>query len=297
VGPTLENEDERTVFLDAIEESLRPLMRVVFEYGVSYQDLVEVVRALYVYGLRDKLEAQGKPPTAARLGLMAGITKAEIRDLFTRREIKAQLRALATQRLDQLSLLLGKWHDDPQFSTPYGAPLDLSLVPDNTFRTFDELIEASETTLDRKSAIEALLENRCAEIQSGQFIRCTTRSFFPIGKDMSRVARLARLGSAMHSTYVHNLFRGTDEPSFFERTMVTDFPLSKSARNSVLGQVRQDGEDFIDGFDRWIASKEADYRDDAGERFGVTTFFFKEVKESDDIAYIHRLVSGGISNE
>jgi hypothetical protein len=297
VGPTLESEDERTVFLDAIEESLRPLMRVVFEYGVSYQDLVEVVRALYVYGLRDRLEAQGKPPTASRLGLMAGITRSEIRDLFSRREIKAQLRALATKRLDQLSLLLGKWHDDPQFSTPYGAPLDLSLVPDNTFRTFDELLVASGTSLDRVSAIEALLANRCAEIQSDTFIRCTTRSFFPIGKDMSRVARLARLGSAMHSTYVHNLFRGTDEPSFFERTMVTDFPLSRPARNSVLGQVRMDGEDFIDGFDRWIASKESEYRDDDGERFGVTTFFFKEVKESEDIAYIHRLISDGASND
>ena len=49
VRPAFDSEEERAVFLDALEESLRPLMRVVFRYGVTYQELLEVMRALYIY--------------------------------------------------------------------------------------------------------------------------------------------------------------------------------------------------------------------------------------------------------
>ena len=295
VRPAFDSEEERAVFLDALEESLRPLMRVVFRYGVTYQELLEVMRALYIYSLRDRAEANEQVPTASRLALMAGITKGEVKDLFERRAIKAQLRAQANVRLDQLTMLLGKWHDDPQFSTPYGAPLDLSLTGRDSFKSFDELLAASGTELGREEAIEALLTNKCAEIHSASFIRCVSRSYFPKGKDLSRVARLARLGKAVNSTYVHNLFREGDEPSFFEASLISDFPLSLHGRNSVLRQVRDDGQEFINGFDRWISSKQSDFEGRDGERYGVTAFFFHQEKESEDIAYVHRLIaeSGG----
>ena len=54
-------DDERSALLEAIEESLRPLMRAVFAYGVSYQDLVEVIRALYIFALRERNEFEGRP--------------------------------------------------------------------------------------------------------------------------------------------------------------------------------------------------------------------------------------------
>jgi len=289
--PAFDNEEERAVFLDALEESLRPLMRVVFQYGVTYQELLEVMRALYIYSLRDRIEEHEQVPTASRLALMAGVTKGEVKDLFDRRAIKAQLRAQANKRLDQLTLLLGKWHDDPHFSTPYGAPLDLSLRGGDSFKSFDELLAASGAGLTRDEAIEALLTNKCAEIHSASFIRCVSRSYFPKGKDLSRVARLARLGKAVNSTYVHNLLRGSDEPSFFESSLISDFRLSTHGRNSVLRQVRDDGQEFINGFDRWIASKQTDFEDRNGERYGVTAFFFHQEEESEDIAYVHRLIS------
>ena len=56
-------DDERTALLEAIEESLRPLMRAAFAYGVSYQDLVEVVRALYIFALRERNESKVGPLT------------------------------------------------------------------------------------------------------------------------------------------------------------------------------------------------------------------------------------------
>jgi Family of unknown function (DUF6502) len=276
-------DDERTVFLEAMEESLRPLMRAAFAYGVSYQDLLEVVRALYIYSVRERFVAQGTPTSDARLGIMAGINRTEVAKLVADREEKEEERVRAAKRFDQLTQLLGKWHDDPRFSTPYGAPLDLSLKPEGSFRTFDELIASSGTELDRETAIAALRATGCVELHANKFLRCTTRSFHPGGKDLSRISRLGRIGAAMHSNFVHNLLRDEDEPSFFERTMVADFPISDVGRNLMLGHLRVDGEDFIDSLDKWVVTKGIDHMDKEGRRYGVTAFFFEETAKAADL--------------
>jgi hypothetical protein len=209
---------------------------------------------------------------------MAGVTRSEVMKLVTDREERDRQRELISKRIDQIGLLLGRWHDDPQFSTPYGAPLDLSLQPEGSFRTFDQLLENSGTELDRETAMQILLANRCAEVHAGKFIRCTTRAFLPLGKDLSKISRLGRLGNALHSTFTHNLFKDASEPSYFDRAMVSDFPLSKLGRDVMLGQVRADGEDFIDGMDRWVSNKATGYKDEEnGRRYGITALFFEEI--------------------
>jgi hypothetical protein len=269
-------DDERSALLEAIEESLRPLMRAAFAYGVSYQDLVEVVRALYIFGLRERNESAGRPTDPTRLGMMTGVTRREVVKLITDRKEREQQRALAAKRVDQLTQLLGKWHDDSRFSTPYGAPLDLSLQPEGSFRLFDDLIEASGTELDRDTAIAELRATGCIEVHAGKFVRCTSRSFLPAGKDLSRITRIGRVGGALYSTFVYNLLRDPGMPVYFERTMVADFPLSEAGRNLMLSNFSVDTEDLIEGMDKWVSTKATDYIDDTGRRYGVTAFFFED---------------------
>jgi hypothetical protein len=274
-------DDERTALLEAIEESLRPLMRAAFAYGVTYQDLVEVVRALYIFSLRERNQSQGRPADATRLGLMAGVTRGEVIKLVKNRQERDQQRQVMQKRIAQIGLLLGRWHDDPGFSTPYGAPLDLSLQPEGAFRLFDDLIRASGTELDRETALEVLLTNRCAEVHAGKFVRCTTRAFLPLGKDLSKISRLGLIGNALHSTFTYNLFKDASEPSYFDRAMVSDFPLSRQGRDSMLAQLRSDGEDFIDGMDRWVSNKAVGFRDDDnGRRYGISAVFFEDAGDS-----------------
>ena len=291
-GPVAD--DERTALLEAIEESLRPLMRAAFAYGVSYQDLVEVVRALYIFAQRERYDSEGRPADAKRLGLMAGVTRGEVVKIVFDREERERQRALAAKRFDQLTQLLGIWHDDPRFSTPYGAPLDLSLQPEGSFRLFDDLLEASGTELDRETAMSALRATGCVELHAGKFIRCTSRSFLPAGKDLSRITRLGRVGGALHSNFVYNLLRARDQPGYFERTMVADFPLSEKGRDLMLSSLGIDTEDFIESMDKWVSTKAIDYLDANGRRYGVTAFFFEDMhKQGQHHLPLAEGVSGG----
>lgn len=268
-------DDERTVFLEAIEESLRPVMRAALAYGVSYQDLLEVVRALYVFTLRERHEAQGRPVSEARLGLTAGVTRGEVVRLVERRQERDEQRALAAKHFDQLSQFLGRWHDDPQFSTPYGAPLDLSLKPEGAFRTLDQLILASGIGLDREALISSLVLAGCIEVRAKRFVRCVSRTLNPNRADVARILHVGRMMAAHNSTLVRNLFSDQSEAAFFESTTLSDFPLSIQGRDKFLAHLREDGTEFSNELDRWVLGKQDSLIDEAGRHYGVSLFFFE----------------------
>lgn len=277
--PTVSTEVERTAFLEALEESLRPLMRVVFEYGASYQDLADVMRGVFVSELRSRLERQGRSTSESRLGLMTGVTKKEVEALLYAREIRAQQRALASKRSEQLGQLLTIWHDDSRFSTPYGAPLELSLQPEGTFRTFDQLLVESRIDLDRATVIQSLVHAGCVEVHGSRFIRCVSRSLISANADLAQIAYLGRTSAALNSTLVHNLLSEESAVSFFERTLVPGFPMSDMGRFQLQSQLKIEGGDFVTELDRWVSGAAPDITDEKnGKHCGVTMFFFEEPK-------------------
>jgi hypothetical protein len=49
----------------------------------------------------------------------------------------------------------------------------------------------------------------------------------------------------------------------------------------MLAQLKVDGQEFIDGMDRWVANKATGYRDEIeGRRYGVTALFFEDAPKS-----------------
>jgi hypothetical protein len=237
------------------------------------------MRGVFVSELRARLEGQGRATTESRLGLMTGVTRKEVEALLAAREIRAQQRALANKRSEQLGQLLTIWHDDSRFSTPYGAPLELSLQPEGTFRTFDQLINECRIELDKASVIQHLVQAGCVEVHGNRFIRCVSRSLISANADLTQIAYLGRTSAALNSTLVHNLLCEESDVSFFERTLVPGFPMSDIGRFQLQAQLKIDGADFVSELDRWVSGAAPDITDEKnGKHCGVTMFFFEDSK-------------------
>jgi hypothetical protein len=267
---------ERGAFLDAIEELLRPLMPIVFSYGVTPNDIGGVLKTLYLEALAARLRDQGRPPTTARLALMGGLTRGEVEALLARQAQRHQQRNRSTHKLDQLSGLLAMWHDDSRFGTPYGAPLDLSLQPERSFKTFKELVDAGAPGSDQSLVLDELLAAGCVEVHANKFVRCISRTFVPSGVDVSRIARLGRYVGALNSNFAHNLLRRPDQPAYFERALTTTEPVSSAFRERVRNHLYSTAMPLLEQMDRWVEAEETDARDPAGMRCGVCIFFFEE---------------------
>lgn len=271
----LEEEDERTVFLDAIEESLRPLMRAVYEYGISYHDLIGVVRALYVISMRDRCRAEERPISDARIGLITGVTREQVVRTLQDRLRKEELQAQAAKIRDQLLTLLARWHDDPDYSTPYGAPIELSLSAEGTFKTWDQLISSSGIELDRDTAIAYLLRAGCIEVHEPRFVRCINRNLLSKKESTVRIAHLGHASAAHNTTLVRNLLSTDEESRYFERATVSDFPISEYGRDQLLAYLKKDGGDFLGEIDRWISDREADLKASDGRKYGISLYFYE----------------------
>lgn len=273
---------ERGAFLDAIETLLRPLMPVVLSYGVTEQDIAEVFRSLYLETLSEKLKQQGRPPTVARLALMTGLTRAEVERLRILQTEKRQLRNRSTKKLDQFARLLAIWHDDSRFSTPYGAPLDLSLQPERGFRTFTEIVESAGAGNDPSLVLDELLAAGCVEVHAEKFVRCINRVYIPTGIDISRIVRLGQYVAAMNATMAHNLLRSPSEPSYYERALVTGGGVTREFRDLALQYLNTALQTFIEQVDRWWESKEEEFRDPRGARYGLCAFFYEEQQQDSE---------------
>ena len=279
----IDGDAERTALLEAIEELLRPLMRSVLKFGLSHADLVEVVRGLYIAAVRDQLVEQNRPVTVARLALMAGVTRSEAENIVENRKRRQFARVENTSRVDRLSSLLSVWHDDSRFSTPYGAPLDLSLSPERSFKTFDDLLAASAIGLDRETVLDALVTAGCIETHDDKFVRCVSRTFIPSGVDVSGISRLGRFGGALNATIAHNLLRSANEPSYFERIFVSDSLVGVEYRDQLLGFLREEGQLFVDKLCRWSTEKEELLGDPQGKRYGVGVYFYEDTKPASSL--------------
>jgi hypothetical protein len=273
-----EGRAERTALLESIEELLRPLLRPVLRFGVTQADLVEVVRGLYISAVREQLMEQGRPVTVARLALMAGVTRGEAANIIENKRRRGLAGAETSSRVDRISILLSVWHDDNRFSTPYGAPLDLSLAPEGTRKTFDDLLAAAAIGLDREAVLDELVAAGNIEIHENKFVRCLNRTFIPSGVDVSGISRVGRFVGALNATFMHNLFRSQDDPSFFERIFVTDHLVSADYRDELLRFLREEGQMFVDKLSRWSVEKEESAKSAEGKRYGVGVYFYEEAK-------------------
>ena len=267
---------ERTAFIESLEAMLRPLMPVMLKSGVTYTDAEEVLRSLFIETTGTKIGEQGRPATPARLALIAGLNRGEVIKLSEKKAARDRIRALRAQRLDQVSAVLAVWHDDSRFNTPYGAPLDLSLAPEGGFQTIQELFKVACPEVPQEQLLDDLLSSGCVEIHAGRFVRCTSRAFMPGSADVSGIARVGRYGGAMNATFAHNLTRDVDDPSFFERTVLTQGLVTKSFRDEALAYLRANGQEFLEHCDRWITEREDQHLSPKGKRFGFSLFYYEE---------------------
>jgi len=267
---------ERAALIESIEALLRPLMPLLLNNGVSYADIQDILRTLYVESMGARIRAQGRPATPTRLALMAGMNVGEVESLTEGRVRRQSVRKSNVEKVDEICALLNLWHDDPRFSTPYGAPLDLSLVPEKGFRSASELFEAVLPDSSRDLLIDELVASGCIEVHDNKFIRCVSRTFLYTTADVSRISRIGRCGGALTASLVHNLLRKAEDPSYFERGVVTEFLVSEEFRDGTLDYLRSKGQAFIESSDRWITEREADHKDPAGKRYGFNLFFYEE---------------------
>jgi hypothetical protein len=269
---------EKEAVLSVFAELVRPLMRVAFEYGISAGEIAGVVRRTYIQALEARLLDQKRSTTDARLAVVAGLAKSDVTALREALRAGAPHSLRTPVSLDQVTNLLTVWHTHTGFSGAYGLAMELDLVPTpgSPRRSFRELVDAACPGADGEALLDELVAAGSIEVIDSMTVRCLSRAYVPKGADVKRIERMGRFLAVVAANFVHNLLRVSPEPVYFERTVVSDEPISEAGRDKFLALAGERGQELLTELDTFLTRLAGSERSETGKKYGVGVYFFED---------------------
>lgn len=268
----------KTGLLAAYAKLLRPLVRILLRHGVTYAELSEVVKTVYVSVAALEFRVPGKKMSKARIAIVTGLTRKEVQRIS---EIDNRERAGQKTNLSRIGRVLSGWHTDPEFTGPYGMPLELrydSAVP--TDETFVRLVQRYSGDMTPRAMLDELLRVGAVVETDQNWFKVVRREYVPhtLAPDF-----LERVGRGVHN-FVHtiemNMQKVGPGKGRFERTVRPDHGIRAQDLHLFDQYVRQKCQALLEDIDNWLTKLDQPEKQDDVVQTGVGIYHF--VVEDDE---------------
>jgi hypothetical protein len=116
----------------ALRALLRPVVRLLVEFGFSARDLMEVIKTLYVEVASEDFGLRGRPANLSRVAILTGLSRREVARL--RKVLESDPLEVPAQET-VVAKVLSAWHEDPRYVDSEHQPLRLPLRGDGSLVT------------------------------------------------------------------------------------------------------------------------------------------------------------------
>lgn len=263
----------RKQLLYALRRVLKPLARLLIRAGIRFDEFADLARGVYVESaIRDGMQLPILP-TRERIAAAAGVTRRQV-DRYIDNEgalplVDPTLMGIAVE-------VLQKWHSIPEYSGPYGIPLELQFdVPAD--RCIRSLVALVLPKADPRVAIEELLRTGAVVPSGSKHFRAVSRSF--VMPDPASPQLLEHFGRTL-SRFAATLEYNTDPRHAnkrLERRVAADRGLPAELIPEFEKYARGRAVDFLVELDNWLApyvSEEGDSTDRI--ETGVNVFLYAD---------------------
>lgn len=162
-----------------IKVLLRPVVRFCAKHTVSFQEIIQWVKAEFIRVSAQALEAQGKKITVSQLSVMTGIN---------RREVAAVLEGgePAVEEFHFIRRITGQWEQDKDFCTKAGKPKTLDYKGKNS--EFAKLVARVSRDLSPAAVLKELM--RLELVRTGSRGVTLLKPVVPLSDDPSKTIGL-----------------------------------------------------------------------------------------------------------
>lgn len=248
------SENFKATLIAAFKPLMRPLVRILVRNGVSFGEFSELLKAVFVESAQDVLQLADSKQSVSRIAITTGLTRLEVSRLLTQTDEDAE--ALAG-RLSRVGRLLTGWHQDSDFTGPYGIPYEVQFDGAPGRRSFFELARRytgdvpAEEMLDELKRIGAVLD-----LGNGYY-RVLIRSYIPSAADPAKFHAMSVAFTDLAKTLDQNL-RPDEDHKLFERRVWAPNGISQSAAMDFDGYIKERGQQFLETIDDWLSSRESE---------------------------------------
>jgi hypothetical protein len=267
------SENFKATLLSAFKPLMRPLIRILVRNGVSFGEFSELLKTVFVESAQDILQVPDSKQSVSRIAITTGLTRLEVSRLLTQTDEEAEA---LVGRLSRVGRLLTGWHQDSDFTGPYGIPYEVQFDGIPGRRSFSELVRRytpdvpADEMLDELKRIGAVLD-----LGNG-YIRVLIRSYIPSAADPAKFHAMSVAFTDLAKTLDQNL-RPDEDHKLFERRVWAPNGITQSDALDFDAVVKDRGQQFLESLDDWLSTREAEAMKSGAEhrvKLGVAMYMF-----------------------
>jgi hypothetical protein len=248
------SENFKLTLLSTFKPLMRPLVRILVRNGVAFGEFAELLKMIFVEAAQDVLQLADSRQSVARLAITTGLTRVEVSRLLEQTEEEAE--ALAG-RLSRVGRLLAGWHQDSDFTGPYGIPYEVPFDGQPGRRSFCELVRRYTGDVPAREMLDEL--NRIGAVRDlgNGFYRVLARSYIPSAADPAKFHAMSVAFTDLAKTLDQNL-RPDEDHKLFERRVWAPNGVTPEDALEFDSIVKDRGQQFLETLDDWLTTRETE---------------------------------------
>jgi hypothetical protein len=251
--------------------SMLPVARVLLRCGVTWKELAELLKLVYVDVATADYGKHGRPANASRVAILTGLGR---RDVKRARDLLAQSddQSLGSlEKINHASRVLSAWFQDPDFLDAHGKPRLLSLTGE---RGFVGLAKRYAPDIPSTAMLKELRATGAVTTTAGGRLKAAMRYYAPAAPDHEAVLRAGSVLADVGAAIAHNLAAG-DRPTRFEGR-ASNRHVPRAQRKAFREYIEKRGMEFLEDVDRWLSDHEAKSSDEKTGRLGIGVYLIQD---------------------
>ena len=261
--------------LTALLTLMRPLVRFLLARGIAFDSFVEVAKRAFIDVAEKDFGIPGKRQTDSRISVLTGLTR---KDVARVRDEAEPLSVVADQRLNRAARVVSGWVRDfaPVKKMAKATPMRLAL--DGSERSFAELVRRYSGDMPVQSVLDELLRAGTVTRGTDGSVQLINRTYLAAKDEVGKVSLLGSDARDLIATITHNLDAKPEAAYFQRKTSYNNLPAN--VLDEVRELLRDDGQVFLERFDRMLAEKDRDMNTtvlgEGRKRAVIGLYYFEE---------------------
>ena len=276
------SENFKATLLSAFRPLMRPLVRILVRNGVSYGEFAELLKSVFVDSAQDVLQLPDSRQSVSRIAITTGLTRLEVSRLLTQTDEDAEA---LLGRLSRVGRLLTGWHQDSDFTGPYGIPYEVQFEGPIGRRSFTELVRRYTSDVPADEMLDELKRIGAVLDLGNGYYRVLIRSYIPSAADPAKFHAMSVAFTDLAKTLDQNL-RPDEDQKIFERRVWAPNGITPTDALDFDRYVKDRGQQFLESLDDWLSTRETEAARsgaDQSVKVGVAMYMFvRPVDEQSD---------------
>ncbi len=267
-----------TVLLSAVKRLCRPLVKLLIEKGITYPQLRDMFKELYVEVADQYEPIKGKKPSISRTFILTGVHRKDISRLRTESSSDEE----PTSNNSSLgSELVARWLGSKEFQDKNGKPRPLTRSGSDSLPGFDDLVVSISKDVRPRAILDEWLRLEIVSVDDSNAITLNQSAFVPQKGLEEKAFFLARHVHDHLAACAHNILE--DKKPFMERSVFFSTLTTESVEK--LREIAEhQGMQLLQDLNQQAIAlqKEDKNKSDADKRMRLGLYWFQEQQEHED---------------